>query len=161
MHRAENVDVEARLRGITTALDQLERTYEAPIIVSTHPRTRQRMESFGVHTRNPQVRFLEPFGFFDFITLERQALCVLSDSGTVQEECTIFQVPAVTIRDATERPETLERGCNLLSGTEPAAIQLCVRKVLERKAPGTPPPEYLMDHVSETVVNLLLGYVRF
>jgi|ERR1019366_1742389 UDP-N-acetylglucosamine 2-epimerase (non-hydrolysing) len=161
MHRAENVDIEPRLRGINAALDQLSRHYAVPIIVSTHPRTRLRMESFRIDKSNPQVRFMEPFGFFDFITLERNAMCVLSDSGTVQEETTIFQVPGVTIRDATERPETLERGCNILSGTEPASILLCVRKMLERPAPGTPPPEYLMENVSETVTNLLLGYASF
>jgi UDP-N-acetylglucosamine 2-epimerase (non-hydrolysing) len=161
MHRAENVDIEERLRGITSALDQLARTHQVPVIVSTHPRTRIRMEGFRIDKSNAQVRFMEPFGFFDFITLERNALCVLSDSGTVQEECTIFQVPGVTIRDTTERPETLERGCNILSGTEPASILLCVRKMLERKAPGTSPPEYLMENVSEAVTNLMLGYRAF
>ena len=97
------------------------------------------MEGFHIDKSNPHVRFMEPFGFFDFITLERNAMCVLSDSGTVQEETTIFQVPGVTIRDTTERPETLERGCNILSGTEPASILLCVRKMLERQSPGTRP----------------------
>jgi UDP-N-acetylglucosamine 2-epimerase (non-hydrolysing) len=158
MHRAENVDIEKRLLGITTALDELTREYKVPVIVSTHPRTRLRMERFKVERTNPLVRFMEPFGLFDFITLERNALAVLSDSGTVQEECTIFQVPGVTIRDTTERPETLERGCNILSGTDPAAILLCVKKMLDRKSPGSPPPEYLMDNVSETVTNLLLGF---
>ncbi len=161
MHRAENVDVEERLLGITSTLNQLSHDYGVPVIVSTHPRTRLRMEGFKIERNNPLVRFMEPFGLFDFITLERNALAVLSDSGTVQEECTIFQVPGVTIRDTTERPETLERGCNILSGTNPAAILLCVRKMLERKTPGTPPPEYLVDNVSETVTNLLLGYTSF
>jgi UDP-N-acetylglucosamine 2-epimerase (non-hydrolysing) len=161
MHRAENVDVEERLLGITSALNQLSRDYQVPVIVSTHPRTRLRMEGFKIARDNPLVRFMEPFGLFDFITLERNALTVLSDSGTVQEECTIFQVPGVTIRDTTERPETLERGCNILSGTGPADILLCVRKMLERKTPGTPPPEYLVDNVSETVTNLLLGFTAF
>jgi UDP-N-acetylglucosamine 2-epimerase (non-hydrolysing) len=158
MHRAENVDVESRLRGITTALDRLSRDYDAPVIVSTHPRTRLRMESFKIEKSNPQVRFLPPFGFFDFITLEKSALCVLSDSGTVQEECSIFAVPSVTIRDTTERPETLEHGCNVLSGAEPDPIVLCVRKMLARQAAGTAPPEYLVENVSETVTNLVLGF---
>jgi UDP-N-acetylglucosamine 2-epimerase (non-hydrolysing) len=161
MHRAENVDVESRLRGITTALDRLSRDYQVPVIVSTHPRTRLRMDSFRIDKTNSRVRFLDPFGFFDFITLERNALCVLSDSGTVQEECTIFQIPAVTIRDTTERPETLERGCNILSGTAPATILMCVQKVLGRKVPGAPPPEYLANNVSETVTNLVLGFSSF
>lgn len=161
MHRAENVDVEGRLRNLTAALEQLAATYRVPVIISTHPRTRLRMEAFRIDKSNPQVRFMDPFGFFDFIRLERNALCVVSDSGTVQEETTIFQVPGVTIRDTTERPETLERGCNILSGADPASILLCVKKMLDRKAPGLPPPEYLMENVSETVVNLLLGYATF
>jgi UDP-N-acetylglucosamine 2-epimerase (non-hydrolysing) len=161
MHRAENVDIEARLRGLTAALDQLARQYQAPVIVSTHPRTRIRMEAFRIDKSNPQVRFMDPFGFFDFILLERNALCVLSDSGTVQEETTIFQVPGVTIRDTTERPETLERGCNILSGADPASILLCVKKMLDRPSPGTIPPEYLIENVSETVTNLLMGYAAY
>jgi UDP-N-acetylglucosamine 2-epimerase (non-hydrolysing) len=161
MHRAENVDIEPRLRGITEGLEQLARDYQVPVIVSTHPRTRARMETFRVASANPLVRFMDPFGFFDFITLERNAMCVLSDSGTVQEECSIFRVPSVTIRDTTERPETLEYGCNVLSGAEPATIVMCARKMIERKSAGTAPPEYLMDNVSETVTNLVLGYNRF
>jgi UDP-N-acetylglucosamine 2-epimerase (non-hydrolysing) len=104
------------------------------------------------------VRFLKPFGFFDFITLERNALCVLSDSGTVQEECCILQVANVTIRDVTERPETIEAGSNMLSGAEPKTILRCVRTVLDQRSEWTVPPEYLVDHVSDTVVRIALGY---
>ena len=161
MHRAENVDVEQRLRDTIQGLEQLSNQYKAPVIISTHPRTRIRMENFGIKNSNAQLRFLPPFGFIDFVTLEKNALCVLSDSGTVQEECAIFQVPSITIRDTTERPETLEYGCSMLSGTGPSTISLCVKNVLERKGKGTPPPEYVLDHVSETVVNLLLGYAFF
>jgi UDP-N-acetylglucosamine 2-epimerase (non-hydrolysing) len=160
-HRAENTDDEARLRKIITALERLQQEYQVPIIVSRHPRMAARMSEFGIASPNPQVRFLTPFGFFDFIALERNAMCILSDSGTVQEECTLFKVPGVTIRDTTERPETLEHGCNILSGIEPESIQLCVRKMLKRKAPGTPPPEYLVENVSEAVTNLVLGYTSF
>src|SRR5207249_4845752 len=118
-HRAENVDLEERLKNLCAALDRLAREHKVPVIVSTHPRTRSRMERMGVSSANPQVRFLEPFGFFDFITLEKSALCVLSDSGTCQEECTLFGVPTVTLRDVTERPETIEHGANILSGIDP------------------------------------------
>ena len=121
MHRAENVDVETRLRGITGP--SISSAASVPRCRSLSARIPGREFACTVSastTSNPLVRFLDPFGFFDFITLERNAMCVLSDSGTVQEECTIFQVPGVTIRDTTERPETLERGCNILSGTEAA-----------------------------------------
>jgi len=158
MHREENVDVESRLRGLTTALDWLQKEYSVPVVVSTHPRTRLRMQSFGVSLDNPNIRFLEPFGFFDFITLERNALCVLSDSGTVQEECCIFRVANVTIRDVTERPETIECGSNMLSGADPETILQCVRTVLDQKCAWTVPPEYLVGHVSNTVVKVVLGY---
>jgi UDP-N-acetylglucosamine 2-epimerase (non-hydrolysing) len=160
-HRAENVDVEGRLRSLTAALDRLAGEYGLPVIVSTHPRTRSRMQALGLRGTGGRVRFLEPFGFFDFITLERRALCVLSDSGTCQEECTLFGVPAVTLRDVTERPETLERGTNILSGMQPDIIVACVKKVLSRAWPGSPPPEYLVENVSETVVNLVVGYTHF
>lgn len=157
-HRAENVDVEERLFQLTHALDRLAKEYQVPVIVSTHPRTRSRMQSTRVKSDNAEVRFLEPFGFFDFIALEKQALCVLSDSGTCQEECTIFGVPTVTLRDVTERPETIERGTNILSGVEPALVLSCVKKVLSRAWAGSAPPEYLVENVSETVLNLVLGY---
>jgi UDP-N-acetylglucosamine 2-epimerase (non-hydrolysing) len=160
MHREENVDVESRLRGLTMVLDRLQRKYDVPIIVSTHPRTRLRMESFGISPASEDIRFLKPFGFFDFITLERNALCVLSDSGTVQEECCIFQVANVTIRDVTERPETIESGSNMLSGADPDMIEDCVSTVLHGSYGWSVPSEYLIDHVSESVLKILLGYRR-
>ncbi len=159
MHRAENVDVETRVSSLTAAFDRLQREYQVPVIVSTHPRTRLRLKTFGLETDNPHVRFLEPFGFFDFITLEREAYCVLSDSGTVQEECAIFGIPNVTIRDVTERPETIECGSNVLSGAETEAVLRCVRTVLSLRGRWTAPREYMVENVSEIVVRLLLGFL--
>jgi UDP-N-acetylglucosamine 2-epimerase (non-hydrolysing) len=158
MHRAENVDLEDRLRDLTSSLVQLHEAYEVPVIMSTHPRTRVRMESFGVDIAREDIRFLEPFGFFDFIMLERNALCLLSDSGTVQEECCLFKVPNVTIRDVTERPETVECGSNILSGADPEIIRRCVSHVLEQKGRWEPPAEYQREDVSDTAVRILLGY---
>lgn len=160
MHRQENVDIEGRLRGITNALDRLQREYKIPVVVSTHPRTRVRMESFGIRSENPEVRFLDPFAFFDFISLERNAFCVLSDSGTVQEECCLFKIANVTIRDVTERPETIECGSNMLSGAYPEMITACVRTVLDQKPQWSVPSEYLIDYVSNTVVKIILGFHR-
>jgi UDP-N-acetylglucosamine 2-epimerase (non-hydrolysing) len=158
MHRAENVDVPERLRYLMEALDHLQHEYQLPVICSLHPRTRAKMEKFSLSAGNDQVQFHSPFGFFDFIALEQSAFCVISDSGTVQEECCIFKVPNVTIRDVTERPETLECGSNMLSGAEPETILRCVRLVLEQKNEWSVPPEYLAEHVSSTVVKILLGY---
>jgi UDP-N-acetylglucosamine 2-epimerase (non-hydrolysing) len=158
MHRAENVDVEDRVLSLTTTFDCLQNQYGYPVIVSTHPHTRQRMQSLDLTMNNPQVRFLEPFGFFDFITLERQAFCVLSDSGTVQEECAIFGVPNVTIRDVTERPETIECGSNILSGAGTESVLRCVQTVLEMRGKWIAPHEYTIRNVSETVMKILMGF---
>ena len=158
MHRAENVDVEARLLSLVEAFDRLQRDYGMPVIVSTHPRTRARMTGFGVDKRNPDVHYLEPFNFFDFVSLERQAFCILSDSGTVQEEAAIFQIPNVTIRDVTERPETVECGSNILAGASPDRISLAVRTALACSGTWRAPAEYLVPNVSDTVVKILLGY---
>jgi len=160
MHREENVDVKERLTGVMTALTRLQEEYDIPVIVSTHPRMKKRMEEFGTSVNNEKIHFMSPFGFFEFITLERSALCVLSDSGTVQEECAIFRVPSVTIRDVTERPETIECGSNMLGGTETETVVQCVRTVLTLKREWTPPKEYLVDNVSELVIKILLGYLH-
>jgi UDP-N-acetylglucosamine 2-epimerase (non-hydrolysing) len=137
------------------ALDAAVDKYNRPAIASPHPRTADRMRAFSASS--DKVRFVEPLGLFDFVTLEQHAFCVVSDSGTVQEECRIFGVPTVTLRDVTERPETIECGSNSLAGVDaerlPAAIALAVR----RCGGWTPPPEYLADHVAETVARIVLG----
>lgn len=157
MHREENVDVEDRLRSLFSSLEMLHKEYDLPVVCSLHPRTRNRMEKFGTSTTSA-IKFSEPFGFFDFIRLEQDAFCVLSDSGTVQEECCIFKVANVTIRDVTERPETLECGSNILSGVDPATIMRCVKTVVSQKCDWTVPAEYLVENVSSVVVRILLGY---
>jgi len=159
MHREENVDVEERLRSLIESFQALHREYSLPVIVSTHPRTRAVMSRFKVGSDfESAIQFHEPFGLFDFIKLERSAFCVLSDSGTVQEECCIFGVANVTIRDVTERPETIECGSNILSGARPTDIIRCVRTALNRQGTWTPPPEYLEGNVSSTAVRIVLGY---
>ena len=158
MHRAENVDIESRLAALSNAIDRLQRAYDLPVIVSTHPHTRKQMETFGATIRNEKVCFLPPFGFFEFVSLERNALCVLSDSGTVQEECCIYHIPNVTIRDVTERPETIECGSNVLSGADPNRIVQCVRIVLNRTSEWPVPSEYLIKNVSNTVTKIMLAY---
>ncbi|PYO44886.1 MAG: UDP-N-acetylglucosamine 2-epimerase (non-hydrolyzing) [Gemmatimonadetes bacterium] len=158
MHRAENVDIEERLRNLVTALRQLAAQFGHPVVCSLHPRTRSKMEAFGIANDGRDVRFIEPVGFFDFVALERQALCALSDSGTVQEECCLFRVPNVTIRDVTERPETIEAGSNMLTGMDPERIVGCVETVLAQPPAWTPPAEYLEPNVSSKVVKIVLGY---
>ncbi len=159
MHREENEDVEERLRSLTEALVLLQKEYQMPIICSLHPRTKNRMQRYGIGVANEQIKFHVPFGFFDFISLERNAFCVLSDSGTVQEECSIFRVANVTMRAITGRPEPIERGSNILSGADPESIRQCVRVVLAQKPGWTAPPEYLVPNVSDTVIKIILGYL--
>jgi len=159
MHRAENVDIEARLKNLLQGLDEICQRYKLPVICSLHPRTKNRIQQFGFKIRNDNIRLMEPFGFFDFIALEKSALCVLTDSGTVQEETCIFRVPAVTIRDVTERPETIESGSNVLAGVSPELILKSIEVVLSEKQEWQPPQEYLVKDVSSKVIKIVLGYI--
>jgi UDP-N-acetylglucosamine 2-epimerase (non-hydrolysing) len=157
LHRAENVDVPERLADLVSALERLHAEHDVPVIVSTHPRTRSKLDAMGIAPKGEGVRFLEPFGFFDFVWLEKNARCVLTDSGTVQEEACIFRLPSVVLRDATERLEIVEGGGSILSGTDPEAILACVRTALDQRGNWTVPREYLEPTVSSTVVKIVLG----
>jgi UDP-N-acetylglucosamine 2-epimerase (non-hydrolysing) len=158
LHRAENVDQPARLEAFIRGLNQIHARFEHPIICSLHPRTRSQLAKQSKVLDGEGIRAVEPLGFFDFVHLEKHALCVLSDSGTVQEECCIFGVPNVTLRDVTERPETIEVGSNMLSGADPDDMLRCVETVLAAPPKWLPPPEYLVPDVSQTVVRIALGY---
>lgn len=157
LHRAENVDVPERLRSFMAAFGAIAETYSMPVLLSLHPRTRARLDEERIAVPDGVV-FLDPPGFFDFVRLERDAKALLSDSGTVQEEGCIMNVPTVTLRDATERPETLECGSNILSGCSSEEILRCLAMVLGREASWTPPLEYREPEVSRTVANILLGF---
>lgn len=158
MHRAENVDVDARLSNLIDSLDRIQKQHGLPVVISTHPRTQSRLNAMGRRPENAELRFLPPFGFFDFVALERSAMAVLTDSGTVQEECAILGVPNVTVRDNTERPETIECGSNILSGTEPETVQRCLNLALGRRGGWSAPLEYRVEGVSDTVLNIALGF---
>lgn len=160
LHRAENVDFPERLQSFLDGFEAIHEKYGLPVVLSLHPRTGQRMETAGKSSALKGVLFLDPPGFFDFVKLERHAKALLSDSGTVQEEGCIMGVPTVTLRDVTERPETLEAGSNILSGCSPADILRCLEIVLGREAGWNVPAEYLENQVSRTVCNLLFGYRR-
>ena len=159
LHRAENVDLKPRLQSILEALDRVQKQYKLPLVLSLHPRTRHKIELFAVRPSNPGIRFIDPPGFFSFIALERHAACVLSDSGTVQEECCIFKVPNVTLRDVTERPETIECGSNILTGAEPKSVLRCVKTVLTDSPDWTPPAEYAATYVSNAVARIMLSHI--
>jgi UDP-N-acetylglucosamine 2-epimerase (non-hydrolysing) len=158
LHRAENVDKESRLRSLLDAMALLHEKFGFPVVCSLHPRTRSKMEAFGIGLNRAGLSFLEPLGFFDFVRLEQSAFCLLSDSGTVQEEACIFGVPNVTIRDVTERPETLDCGSNVLCGAMPNDVLRAVRMVTAQGGRWKPPEEYLAPAVAETVCRILLGF---
>jgi UDP-N-acetylglucosamine 2-epimerase (non-hydrolysing) len=158
LHRAENVDLPDRLESFLTGLSLVAEEYQKPIIVSVHPRTADKLSRFGLAATSDRVRLMPPLGFFDFVHLEKNALCVLSDSGTVQEECSIFRVPNVTLRDVTERPETIECGSNVLSGAGAQSILRAVKIALGTSSAWTPPWEYVVADVSRTVAKIVLGY---
>lgn len=158
MHRSENVDEPERLERLLKGLALVADKYEKPLLVSVHPRTQNKLKDFGLTPESSHVRLLEPLGFFDFVKLEKNALAVLSDSGTVQEECAIFGIPNVTIRDVTERPETIECGSNILSGSGTEDILRAVDIALTMPQSWTAPEEYLAENVSGTVVKIVLGY---
>lgn len=160
IHRAENVDDAVRLEGIMEGMVKIAESFKMPVLVSLHPRTAEKLDRFGLRPGD-NVRLLEPLGFFDFVKLEQNAFCVLTDSGTVQEECAIFRVPNVTVRDVTERPETVECGSNILSGADPASMLRCARIATAGSREWNPPDEYLWPKVSQTVAKIVLGHSSY
>ncbi|HXI13983.1 MAG TPA: UDP-N-acetylglucosamine 2-epimerase (non-hydrolyzing) [Thermoanaerobaculia bacterium] len=157
LHRAENVDEPERLDSFLQGLTRVADAFDKPMVVSVHPRTADKMKRYGLSPQSDRVRLLSPLGFFEFVKLEKTAFCVLSDSGTVQEECCIFKVPNVTLRDVTERPETIECGSNILSGADPQMIETAVR-IATSRLDWDVPSEYVVRNVSQTVTKIVLGY---
>jgi len=158
LHRAENVDTSDRLDSFLRGLSLVADHYNKPMMVSVHPRTADKLTRFNLTPGSDRVRLLPPMGFSDFVKLEKNAMCVLSDSGTVQEECAIFRIPNVTLRDVTERPETIECGSNILSGADPDAVMRGVKIALETSSEWNAPVEYVAPDVSRTVAKIVLGY---
>lgn len=148
LHRQENVDNPARLSKFVESFNSLDRTVHWPV----HPRTRKQLEGFEL---KGHVLLHEPMGFSEFVRSERAAYCVLTDSGTVQEECAIYGVPCVTLRDSTERPETIESGSNFIAGTNRIMDGI---KAVTSMGISRVPQEYKWDNVSDTVVNIVLGH---
>lgn len=157
-HRAENVDNETRLRNIVDALHLVAKEHQIPIICSVHPRTRDRMKKYSIDTPHPLIQFSTPFGFFDFVHLQKHARCVITDSGTVQEESCILGVPSVTIRNSTERPEAVLCGSNVISGVQHTKNILdSVNLMIGSDRSWKLPEGYDVPNVSSKVVNMVLG----
>lgn len=160
VHREENVDSPVRLRQIVACLQRLANTYGRPVVVSTHPRTRRRLEALGEGQVDERVLFLEPFGYLSYNRLQQGAACVVSDSGSVSEEAAILGFPAITIRDSMERPEALDSGSVILTGLNPDrvidGVEFQMRRWSEGRRPSVP-VEYEIADTSERVVGLILG----
>jgi len=159
-HRSENVDHKQRLLEIMKGTNMIADTYKKRVICSIHPRTKSKLEGLTSFNLHPLVEFHEPFGFFDFVKLEKNALCVLTDSGTVQEECCLFHVPTVTIRKTTERPETIACGSNMLSGIDADQILNCVRVMVNQPKCWSYPEGYDYPNVSDKVIKIILGGMK-
>jgi UDP-N-acetylglucosamine 2-epimerase (non-hydrolysing) len=165
-HREENVDEPLRLAKLLSALDALVRTYELPVIVSVHPRTRKRIEESGrASGLDPRVRLLKPLGFLAFVHLQRNARCVLSDSGTITEEASILAFPAVTIRDTHERPEGMDEGTLLMCGVSAeellAAVELAIRHGQNGARAFEIVPDYRAHNVSRKVARIIASYTGY
>lgn len=158
LHRSENVDLPERLTKIFKGFEKIVKKYKKKLLISVHPRTAEKLEKFNIKPSTKKIKLLEPLGFFDFVKLEKEAFAVLTDSGTVQEECAIFGVPNVTLRDVTERPETIECGSNVLSGAETDSILLALDMAISNVKVWQAPKDYLIDNVSQTVTKIVLGY---
>jgi UDP-N-acetylglucosamine 2-epimerase (non-hydrolysing) len=164
-HREENVDAPPVLTDLLETLNALAESYDVPIVVSTHPRTRKRIDALANAKLNQHIRFLKPFGFSDYIRLQMDALCVLSDSGTITEEAALLGFPAVTIRNTHERPEGMDAGTLVMSGLKSEQVLDAVRVVLAQQSaglhPSRPVDDYANASVSTQVLRIVLSYTHY
>ncbi len=163
IHREENVDDPVHLRSLVTALNALVIEYRVPLVFSVHPRTRQRLEAakLRLHSR---IQTMPPLGFFDYVALQRQAFCTLSDSGTITEESSILGFPAVTVREAHERPEGMDEGAVVMTGLQPGCIAQAValtRAQFDQFGPCRLPADYDVSQVSWKVAKIILSYTDY
>jgi UDP-N-acetylglucosamine 2-epimerase (non-hydrolysing) len=163
VHREENVDSKQNLLTLLEALQAASERYDMQVFVSTHPRTRKRLGSLGYSEVDQRVKFLKPFGFFDYIKMQKNSFCTMSDSGTISEESAILQFPAITIRKSMERPEALDTGSIVLSGLNTDVILESIDIVTGLWRDGIvpeAPAEYRIPNVSQRVLNLIVGTSR-
>jgi UDP-N-acetylglucosamine 2-epimerase len=160
IHREENVDRRGSLTQLLNAMEALIGEFGYPVVVSTHPRTRNRLEKLGKKDISGKIRFMKPFGFLDYVNLQMNAACVISDSGTICEEASILNFPAITCRNAIERPEAMDTGSIVVTGLDANTIVNAVRLQMShdiRSKPIAVPADYRIDDTSERVVKLILG----
>ena len=164
-HREENVDFPENLQELVATLNGLAETYGYPVIVSTHPRTRKRLDDLGAGPINPLVQFAKPFGFFDYNKLQLDAYCVVSDSGTITEEASLLNLPAITIRNAHERPEGMDDAIVVMSGLRRDRVIDAVKLVVQHHSGKSrvigPIDDYEEKFVSKKIMRIVLSYVDY
>ena len=165
VHREENVDSERNFRDLLDSLNALARKYNKRIIVSTHPRTRKKLEELGIKSLDQRIELLKPLGFYDYVKLQKDAFCVVSDSGTITEEASILNIPAVTIRQAHERPEGMDEGTLIMCGLKAERVLESVEVVVKQHTSGKRdfriPPDYDVDNFSKKVLRIVMSYTDY
>lgn len=164
-HREENVDTPENLADLVETLNALAAQYDVPVVVSTHPRTQKRLDALNLGQMDSRVQFLKPFGFCDYVKLQMGALCVVSDSGTITEEGSLLNLPAVTIRHAHERPEGMDVGTLIMAGLKKDRVLDAVRVIIAQHRQDTrvmaPVEDYEAQAVSKKVLRVLLSYTDY
>jgi UDP-N-acetylglucosamine 2-epimerase (non-hydrolysing) len=164
-HREENVDSAENFGNLLKSMNAVAAAYDRPVIVSTHPRTRKRLEALEGVDLDPRIRFLKPLGFLDYIQLQKNAQCVVSDSGTITEETSILGFPAVTIRQAHERPEGMDEGTLIMCGLEAhnvlKAIAIVTAQSAENRHGFRIVRDYDVDNVSKKIVRIIMSYTDY
>lgn len=162
-HREENIDSEQNFNDLLDSLNVIAQTYNKRIIVSTHPRTRKKLESLDKKDFNPLIEFMRPLGFFDYIALQQHSYCAISDSGTITEESSILGFPAITIRQAHERPEGMDEGTLIMSGLKSDDIINAINIVVEQTKENTMNivKDYDTNNVSKKVVRIIVSYIDY
>lgn len=164
-HREENIDSDTNFSDLMASLNAIAEMYNFPIIVSTHPRTRNRMVSLGITELDRRIRFLKPLGFLDYVKLQMNAYCVVSDSGTITEESSILRFPAVTIRQAHERPEGMDEGTLIMCGLKPErvleSIDVATAHYANTNHPFNIVSDYDTENVSKKVFRIIMSYTDY
>jgi UDP-N-acetylglucosamine 2-epimerase len=164
-HREENVDTPENLTDLMQTLNALAEKYNVPVIVSTHPRTQKRLDALNLGKLNSHIQFLKPFGFCDYIKLQMEALCVVSDSGTITEEGSLLNLPAVTIRNAHERPEGMDVGTLIMAGLKSDRVLDAVRVIVAQHERGNRVmarvEDYEAQSVSKKILRIVLSYTDY
>lgn len=164
-HREENVDSRKNLLDLLNSINGIAEEYNYPIIVSTHPRTRKQLENDDLSTMNPLVSFLKPLGFLDYIKLQSEAFCIVSDSGTITEEASILNLPAITIRQAHERPEGMDEGVLIMSGLKRERVLQAINVIRSQYRKHDKNirivHDYNVPQVSKKIVRIIHSYVDY